>query len=123
MSKKIYPKEWSATHPYKRSDASDLYYTAIANKVLNVLDSNQLDDVLNREMVRPTALALTSWFEDIISQVGIWQAFTTECKRRYGSYLPFYDTSEECSHLPKLTSQMCNFSYGTMCNRIVWIAH
>lgn len=55
-----------------------------------------MDDALNREMVRRTALALTSWFEDVISQVGIWQAFTTECKRRYGSYLPFYDTSEEC---------------------------
>ncbi|MFI3278150.1 MAG: DUF3843 family protein, partial [Rikenellaceae bacterium] len=95
MSKKIFPKEWKETHPYKNSDPSDSYYTKIANRVLVALESTQFDEVLDKDKTRRVALALTSWFEDVMSDMGIWRAFTAECKRRYGSYLPFYDTSED----------------------------
>ncbi len=95
MSKKIFPKEWKETHPYKNVDPSDLYYTKIANSVLLALETTQFDEVLDKDMTRRVALALTSWFEDVMSDIGIWRAFTAECKRRYGSYLPFYDTSED----------------------------
>ncbi|MFR9640921.1 MAG: DUF3843 family protein [Rikenellaceae bacterium] len=99
MSKKIFPKEWKETHPYKNSDPSDSYYTKIANRVLVALESTQFDEVLDKDKTRRVALALTSWFEDVMSDLGIWRAFTAECKRRYGSYLPFYDTSED-SYFP-----------------------
>ncbi len=95
MSKKIFPKEWKETHPYKNSDPSDSYYTKIANRVLVALESTQFDEVLDKDMTRRVALALTSWFEDVMSDLGIWRAFTAECKQRYGSYLPFYDTSDD----------------------------
>ncbi|MFR9546826.1 MAG: DUF3843 family protein [Rikenellaceae bacterium] len=95
MSEKIFPKEWKETHPYKNSDPSDSYYTKIANRVLVALESTQFDEVLDKDKTRRVALALTSWFEDVMSDLGIWRTFTAECKRRYGSYLPFYDTSED----------------------------
>ncbi|MFI3314484.1 MAG: DUF3843 family protein [Rikenellaceae bacterium] len=95
MSKKIFPREWKETHPHKNSDPSDSYYAKIANRVLVALESTQFEEILDKNMIRCVALALTSWFEDVMSDLGIWRAFTSECKRRYGSYLPFYDTSED----------------------------
>lgn len=38
---------------------------------------------------------MTAWFEDVISQIGIWTTFTAECKKRYGNWLPFYPLNEE----------------------------
>ena len=40
------------------------------------------------------SLCLTAWFEDVISQVGIWTTFTAACKKRYGNWLPFYPLDE-----------------------------
>ncbi len=91
---KIFPQDWKNRHPYKDSDATDAYYTKIANRVMVALKHMQFDTVLDGDASKYVALALTSWFEDVISEIGIWKIFTTECKRRYGSYLPFYDTSE-----------------------------
>lgn len=89
--KKIYPKEWLKLHPYKQTDSTDLYYTGIANKLYSYLNTSIVSDAFDDdENIRHTSLTLAAWFEDVISQIGIWQAFTAECKKRYGSYLPFY---------------------------------
>lgn len=89
--KKIYPKEWLELHPYKQTDSTDLYYTGIANKLYSCLNDSIISDSFSDDdNMRYTSLCLAAWFEDVISQTGIWQAFTAECKKRYGSYLPFY---------------------------------
>lgn len=93
--KKIYPKEWLKLHPYKQTDSTDLYYTDIANKLYSCLSNSIISDSFDDDdNIRTTSLSLAAWFEDIISQLGIWQAFTSECKKRYGSYLPFYTLDE-----------------------------
>lgn len=94
--KKIYPKEWLELHPYKQTDSTDLYYTGIANKLYSCLNKSVISDSFDDDdNIRYTSLCLAAWFEDVISQTGIWQAFTTECKKRYGSYLPFYSLDED----------------------------
>lgn len=30
-----------------------------------------------------------------ISKTGIWETFTAECKKQYGSYLPFYSINDD----------------------------
>ncbi len=35
--KKIYPKDWLDYKPYKMADEVDRYYSALANKVQNIL--------------------------------------------------------------------------------------
>lgn len=89
--KKIYPKEWLELHPYKQTDSTDLYYTGIANKLYSCLNDSIISYTFDDDdNMRYISLCLAAWFEDVISQTGIWQAFTAECKKRYGSYLPFY---------------------------------
>lgn len=89
MKKKIYPKEWLEIHPYKQTTECDYYYTSIANDIYEILDNIAFIFPSDDE-VRLTSCCLAAWFEDVISQTGIWTTFTAECKRLYNSYLPFY---------------------------------
>ena len=91
VMKKIYPKEWLELHPYKQTNSVDQYYVGIANEIHKRLYSSTIADAFEEEEnIRYTSLCLAAWFEDVISQTGIWQAFTAECRKRYGTYLPFY---------------------------------
>ena len=89
--KKIYPQKWLELHPYKQTNSVDQYYVGIANEIHKRLYSSTIADAFEEEEnIRYTSLCLAAWFEDVISQTGIWQAFTAECRKRYGAYLPFY---------------------------------
>ena len=89
--KKIYPKEWLELHPYRQTNSVDQYYVDTANDIYGKLYSSTIADAFEEEEdIRHTSLCLAAWFEDVISQTGIWQAFTAECRKRYGAYLPFY---------------------------------
>ena len=91
VMKKIYPKKWLELHPYKQTNSVDQYYVGIANEIHKRLYPPTIADAFEEEEnIRYTSLCLAAWFEDVISQTGIWQAFTAECRKRYGAYLPFY---------------------------------
>ena len=91
VMKKIYPKKWLELHPYKQTNSVDQYYVGIANEIHKRLYSSTIADAFDEEeYIRYSCLCLAAWFEDVISQTGIWQAFTAECRKRYGAYLPFY---------------------------------
>ena len=80
-------------HPFAQSDETDLYYTNIADKVCAIIDGSEYGKMLRAKTdLIYLSLCVTAWFEDVISQLGIWETFTTECKHRYGTYIPFYDT-------------------------------
>ena len=92
--KKIYPKEWLKLHPYQKVDEVDRYYTDVANQIYQVLNTPLADGMFEEKDARYFSLCLTAWFEDVISQVGIWTTFTAACKKRYGNWLPFYPLDE-----------------------------
>ncbi|MFI3261637.1 MAG: DUF3843 family protein [Rikenellaceae bacterium] len=96
MKKKIYPKEWREFHPNNMADKTDIYYTSVANDIYTLAyDFNFHKNVFEEDApVRKLALLLTALFEDIISEIGVWKAFTAECKKRYGVYLPFYELED-----------------------------
>lgn len=94
--KRILNKEWLSFHPYKNADSVDLYYVNLANKIkktiLKVLGGDPYYD--KEEGLDELACMLTAWFEDVISRLGIWQAFAVECEKIYGTRLPFYDVTQ-----------------------------
>ena len=104
MAKKkqtIYSKDWASLHPYQGSARTDFYYTTIANKIYTVLDNlleNEISDenlfYLEEEEKKQLACTLTSYFEDIISEAGIFRAFTEEHYRKYNSPLPFFPCND-----------------------------
>ncbi|NDV66842.1 DUF3843 family protein [Bacteroides sp. 224] len=89
---KIYPIEWLKYHPYKVIGSVDTYYTKVANVIYDTLLIHpQLDTNYNLSSDNLIRLSccLAAWFEDVISQTGIWRSFTAECNKRDGKFLPF----------------------------------
>lgn len=93
--KKVYPAEWVKFHPYERSEEADRYYANLATSINKILNTCQLEDEEYEVDLRDIAIRLTGWFEDIISGTRIWTTFTSACKQRYGTYLPFYDLDKD----------------------------
>lgn len=91
MKKNIFTQDWMSMHPYPKADDVDIYYTNLANKIYTALDNACFThEFKNTQDAKYLALCIAGYFEDVISGTGIWKAFTTECKRRYGVYIPFY---------------------------------
>lgn len=97
MKKIIFTQEWMFMHPYKKVEAVDLYYTDLANKIYHALDNacfpHQFKDVQDAKNL---ALCIAAYFEDVLSGTCIWKTFTTECHKRYGVYIPFYQEGAAC---------------------------
>lgn len=91
--KKIYPTDWLRWKPYDKADATDRYYTDLANRVLKIVQDKAPTDAFSfsTEYIE-AATRLTCWFEDICSNLGIWKVVNEECSKRYGTPVPFYDT-------------------------------
>ena len=83
-------------HPYEKPNDVDQYYTELANEIYHALDeacfTHQFPNV---EEAKQLALSIAGYFEDIISGTCIWKTFTAECKKRYGSYIPFYENEDD----------------------------
>ena len=86
--KKIYVKEWMLFQPYERQDEVDTYYVNVANHIAGCL-KDFVGGRYPEHSVHGIAIYLTLWFQDVISQTGIWQAFSEECRKRYGCLVPF----------------------------------
>ncbi len=86
---KITFDEWLGMHPYEEIDDVDRYYTNLANKIKTILRKAKMDTYAEYELdVETVGLFLATWFEDIVSGIGIWRVFTDETLKRCGSCLP-----------------------------------
>ena len=87
---KIFPKDWLQLHPYKQSTPVDSYYTGIANKIYDMLTQTELINSFEGDEGKQICIRMAAYFEDVISELGIWRTFITMHKEMYGKYLPFY---------------------------------
>ena len=97
--KKIYVKEWMLFQPYERQDEVDTYYVNVANQIAACL-KDFVGGRYPEHSVHGIAIYLTLWFQDVISQTGIWQAFSEECRKRYGCLVPFMTPEKEKDYYP-----------------------
>ncbi|WP_243349390.1 DUF3843 family protein [Parabacteroides sp. FAFU027] len=91
---KIYQNDWLMFHPYPKPTSVDGYYVKLANKVLDVFKSAEFGFDLPEEDVKEIACAITAYFEDVISGIGMFKAFTRKHRELYGTPLPFYTVDE-----------------------------
>lgn len=92
---KITIHDWCKGHLDMFPYVTDAYYLGIANRLAGVITRISPKDGLEKEQVKAWALAVTYYFEDVISGIGVWQAFTTKHKALYGKFVPFYEVDEE----------------------------
>ncbi len=95
---KIFIDDWLTLKPYENQTLTDSYYLKIANKVKQALLSDKVSSVfyiyLKEEDINLLACFLTAWFEDLISEINIYNTFILQHKYLYNKPLPFYDCDE-----------------------------
>jgi len=84
-------KDWLEYHPYNREVSSDHFYIDLCNDLQHEILHTDVDDYLVGADYKCLACVLACYFEDIISQTGMWTSFIDEHHKLYGKYLPFYD--------------------------------
>lgn len=96
----IYSSDWLQLHPYQNSARTDLYYTQIANRILHriapLFDSTDEDFLtLSESEQKELSCMLAAYFEDAISQTGMFRAFRQLHRARYGTPVPFFPIGNE----------------------------
>lgn len=100
---KIYPQQWRQIHPFATPLSTDQYYAQLASRVAEILKRSLLNEAFETtEDLLDTAIRITAWFEDIISNLGIWRTVNEVCSKRHGKPLPFYDTDSYFPNEPNI---------------------
>ncbi|MEM0939377.1 MAG: DUF3843 family protein [Bacteroidota bacterium] len=103
---RIYIKEWLSLKPYEIHTTVDTYYLKLCNNVKKAMMSPvsliALLQYVDMREIHILCCFLTSYFEDLISETNIWDAFVRKHTKMYGNQLPFYDLEdyyeEEINH-------------------------
>ena len=74
--------------------STDSYYLSLANKLVEKAEKDSLFPSYPVKVVERAAMAVIGYYQDVISDAGVWRTFITECRRRYGYIVPFYDTQD-----------------------------
>lgn len=84
--KTIYAKDWLQMHPYTAVQPSDAYFIELSNRLFGACTLRGLPESFRKKV----ALYAAAYLEDKISGLGLWQSFSAEHQKLYGSPLPFY---------------------------------
>jgi len=80
---------------YPKVADSDKYYLQLAAELDSALETAKLDIYLTSDDKRAIVLTAIGYFQDVVSDCGIWRSFISIHKSFYGKPLPFYNLPEE----------------------------
>ncbi len=93
--KEIELQEFLPLQPsYPQVSQTDEYYCKVANRLISVWSDGKVFKNIPESLVRRIALCLTGYFQDIISDAGVWRSFINGCRKLYGFSVPFHPTDE-----------------------------
>ncbi|MCM1004785.1 MAG: DUF3843 family protein [Prevotella sp.] len=75
--------------------SSDKAYLALANKLYRHWEDNALFQEAPDDLKKVVCIGIVGYYQDIISDAGLWRSFIDQCKQRYGNYVPFHKDNEE----------------------------
>lgn len=94
-NRKIFMQSWLRSHSRAKSVSTDQWYLDFANRLFLLLGSSRPYMGKRTEEIQRAAVMLTLYLEDCIANAGGWRRFCDLCRQLYGSWLPFYELSEE----------------------------
>ncbi len=98
---KISRLEFCATHFNAEQFPSDMFYVGLANRIYPTIQKLfSIQPGFTNEVSRRMAIVLTCYVEDLVSGSGVWAAFTSLHKKKYGKSFPFYNIKEQTSIYP-----------------------
>lgn len=80
---------------YPEKYPTDLYYCGIAIKLQTIITNSPGGMKLNPGLVKRMAIALTGYFQDVVSDTGYWRSMVDACRRMYGFSTPFNPEGED----------------------------
>ncbi|MEM9887790.1 MAG: DUF3843 family protein [Bacteroidota bacterium] len=92
----IFITDWLKLKPYQKRTEYDELYTKIANEIYDIITPlvEIFTEKSDQQSIKTIALNISQYFEDIISEIGIWKAFTDMNQDYYGYILPFYELND-----------------------------
>jgi len=116
LSKRIVQKDWIQLHPLKIQSPSDFYYIQLSNKILFALDKDKYTALFEKKLIRQFALTAAAYFEDVISNIGLWRAIRQINFKKQRKYIPFINTTEEYQ-LDEINPEDIQFLIWTLVQR------
>lgn len=80
---------------YPEESATDSYYFNLACKLVKIAEEEGMMKTFHTAVVERAALCVIGYYQDAIADAGLWHGFTDECRRLYGSPVPFYEVSDD----------------------------
>ena len=74
--------------------STDKFYFDLCNRLIGIAKDRNLFPSYPEKVVERSALALIGYYQDVISDAGIWRSFINENRRLYGYTVPFYTDAE-----------------------------
>lgn len=100
-SNKITRLDFSATHFKAWQLPSDMFYTGVANKVYPLIQKVfSAQPGFTPATSKRMAIILACYVEDLVAGSGVWAAFTSLFKKKYGKSFPFYNIREQSDFFP-----------------------
>lgn len=82
-------------HPFGVSSPTDTDYVRIAKAVFDRLRYISFCAERSDEEMKRMAIKLTLYFEDMVSEIGLWHSFVQKHQQLYGKPLPFYNVEKD----------------------------
>lgn len=73
---------------------TDKYYLDLCNQLIMIAQEKKLFPSFPEKVMERAALCLIGYYQDVISDAGVWRSFITENRRLYGKTLPFYEITD-----------------------------
>lgn len=74
---------------------TDKHYYDLCCHLIEVCRRSGLVDDYHPAVVNRAMLALVGYVQDVVSDAGLWHAFTDWCRKYYGRPVPFYDCGRD----------------------------
>lgn len=99
--------EYSDYNMYGAEFDTDPFYVGVANKLLRSLESTVgMGNEFSVRILKHTALTLTAYLADLVSGLGVWEAFENLCRKKYGYRIPFDDDETEQALLTDIDPEL-----------------
>lgn len=80
---------------FPKNNETDAFYLDVANELVDAALETTFGKKEGEGLMKHLALTLIGYYQDVISDMGLWRSFTDTCLKWYGSKIPFFTVGEE----------------------------
>src|SRR5438132_13561285 len=97
LSNQITVKDYQDRKPYNHFSDYDAFYLRHLHEVHNIISRfmHETKSPVSSEQEVELALMITGYFEDVMSDIGIWKALCFYHQKLYGRKIPIFEIDEE----------------------------